>query len=139
MQQPGPLLEIIGFGDGPITNEQGEQERIAYIIFDPAGRPDVADIARVHMTEGAGQATTWFDVIDEGRTLAMHVEVVAPVRCRFSLAVPVPAAAHTLAAGASIGAVVLMPVGSKGPTLQVAMRPEDVVEALDLAKHMRRR
>lgn len=134
---PGKPLDVVGSGTTTIDNEAGARETIAYLVIDTSRRPDVADIARVHLDEGPGQSHVWWEVADSGRSLVLHCQVLRPAQCRFSVAIPLPVGESVLVAAAKIGAVVVMPNSSTGPTLQLEVRAAEVFGALTQAKHLR--
>lgn len=57
-------------------------------VIDVTGRPDVADLARVHALEGVGDITTYV-ALDDGAAL-LTVVMTMPVSSRFSIRFPLP-------------------------------------------------
>ena len=138
-QNSGPTqyLHTLAFDADTLRNEHDEDEALAWLIFDPRHRLDVVDVARVYLQEGPGPVALWYDVIDQGRTLIMHVDAQSPARCRFSIAIPVPAAERVLLEALKLGSLVLMARGSSRATLEVHPDKMELIKALNQARTLR--
>ncbi len=75
------------------------------VVLDVAGRPDVADLARVHATEGIGDVATSAAVTDAGMLLT--VRLTRPVRASFSIAFSLPEHLEVLVHAAFTGSLLL--------------------------------
>lgn len=82
------------FDDGAVpvrsvgrTTVEGGDRPLPAILLDVTDRPDVADLARVHATEGMGDVRTAAAVLGHGDPsgwrLRLEVAVDRPVTCRF--------------------------------------------------------
>jgi hypothetical protein len=62
---------------------------VPVVRVDAGGRPDVADLVRVHRLEGEGEVLSqWIYTLDDGKLLWAFADcrVLRPARCRFLLA-----------------------------------------------------
>lgn len=75
------------------------------VVLDVTGRPDVADLARVHAIEGVGDLTTTLEVVPGGLTLT--VRLTRPVRASFAIAFRLPKHLEVLEHGALTGNLLL--------------------------------
>ncbi len=75
------------------------------VVLDVAGRPDVADLARVHAIEGIGDVATSAAVTDTG--LVLTVRLTRPVRASFSVAFVLPDHLEVLVHAALTGSLLL--------------------------------
>lgn len=79
-------------------------------LIDASGRPDVADLARVHAVEGVGDIATDARLVPtpSGRIdLLLGVSLTRPVRCRFAVRFMLPEHRVVLADAAATGTIVL--------------------------------
>lgn len=60
-----------------------DEEWYPTVVVDVAGRPDVADLARVHAVEGVGDLASYVTASDGG--LLLEVALSHPVECRFGI------------------------------------------------------
>lgn len=74
-------------------------------LVDVGGRPDVADLARVHAVEGVGDLRTTV-AVDGGR-LVLGVSLRHPVRCDFGVALRAPEHLPLLVEAAGAGHLLL--------------------------------
>lgn len=88
MAEP-PVLPVREIG----TTIAEDGERLPTAVIDVAGHPEVADLARVHATDGIGDITTEALCLPwgEGHQLLLGVRVTVPVVCTFVLAFDLPA------------------------------------------------
>ncbi len=75
------------------------------VVLDVTGRPDVADLARVHAIEGIGDLTTTLEEVPGGLTLT--VRLTRPVRATFAIAFRLPEHLEVLEHGALTGNLLL--------------------------------
>jgi hypothetical protein len=75
------------------------------VVLDVAGRPDVADLARVHAIEGIGDLTTSLAVADP--VVFLTVRLTNPVRASFTIAFSVPEHLEVLEHAALTGNLLL--------------------------------
>lgn len=75
------------------------------VVLDVAGRPDVADLARVHAVEGIGDVATSVAVTEAG--LLLTVRLTRPVRAAFSIAFVLPDHLEVLVHAAVAGSLLL--------------------------------
>jgi len=80
---------------------------VAYptVVLDVAGRPDVADLARVHAIEGIGDVATSAAITDTG--VMLTVRLTRPVRAAFSIAFVLPDHFEVLVHAALAGSLLL--------------------------------
>lgn len=80
---------------------------VAYptVVLDVAGRPDVADLARVHAIEGIGDVATSAAFTDTG--VVLTVRLTRPVRAAFSIAFVLPDHFEVLVHAALAGSLLL--------------------------------
>lgn len=97
-------------------------------VLDSAGRPDVADLIRVHASEGIGDlrcGVGLWDVGDpSGWLLRLEVTVDHPVACRFHVVLGWSASRAWLEAVANAGAVALATGDSEGRWLMLNVDPK---------------
>ena len=87
MTEPGrdrPPLEVIGAG----TTVAEDGTPYPTVVLDVTGRPDVADLARVHAVEGIGDVETDAVVTDDA--VVLTVRLTRPVRVSFDVRLAVP-------------------------------------------------
>jgi hypothetical protein len=90
----------------------GDGVAYATVVLDVGGRPDVADLARVHAVEGIGDLVTSLEPVPGGLTL--HVRLDHPVRARFGVAFELPAHRPVLDHAAITGALLLATTAPEG-------------------------
>lgn len=92
---------------GATIDDDGEHWPTA--VIDAANHPDVADLARVHATEGIGDITTeaLLVPIENGHVLLLGIRVTRPVTCAFALAFSLPAQRQVLDEAADAGHLLL--------------------------------
>jgi hypothetical protein len=80
----GDALEVVSTG---FITDPDDDAVVAAMVLDTTGRPDVADLARVHASEGIGDVRCGVGVLDIGPPdtwlVRLEVAVDHPVRCRF--------------------------------------------------------
>ena len=90
---------------------EADGEVLPAVVLDAAGRPDVADLARVHAVEGMGDLRSGVGLYDVGprSDWLVRVEVLVddPVRCRFHLVLDAGEGQALLAAAADRGALAI--------------------------------
>lgn len=103
------------------------------LVLDVDGRPEVADLPRVHATEGVGDLTTslWRD----GSTVLLGVHMTSPVRAAFQMRLSLPEHRAVLDAAALANRLVLAttePDAGDGPLwLAIDLDGERLAELLD--------
>jgi thiamine biosynthesis lipoprotein len=105
------------------------------VVLDVTGRPDVADLARVHDVEGIGDLHTLLEPVPGGLTL--HVRLAHPVRAEFSVAFELPAHRALLDLAAAAGHLLLATTapsehGANPPWLAVDLDGPRLATLLDL-------
>ncbi|MFM7537584.1 MAG: hypothetical protein ACKO91_17570 [Acidimicrobiales bacterium] len=102
MSQP-PVRAIAVLDAGVTVGDDG----VAYptVVLDVAGRPDVADLARVHAIEGIGDVATSAAFTDTG--VVLTVRLTRPVRAAFSIAFVLPDHFEVLVHAALAGSLLL--------------------------------
>lgn len=95
----------------------GQITTIPVVVIGAEGRPDVADLARVHELEGTGEVTAqWRFAVKPSAVLAIvDCQLTQPVRCCFRLAFRLPADRGVLADVARLGGFVL---ATRAPVLR---------------------
>jgi hypothetical protein len=89
LRSPGEPLAVRSVGTA--LGEDGVTYPTA--LIDASGRPDVADLARVHAIEGVGDITTDARVVGTpsgGTALLLGVALTKPVHCRFAVRFELP-------------------------------------------------
>lgn len=90
-----PVFVVLDSG----TSVDDDGVALPTVVIDPAGHPEVADLARVHATEGIGDVATEATTIPAGdaavdagieRLVVLVVSITVPVRCVFAVAIPLP-------------------------------------------------
>jgi hypothetical protein len=79
-----PVFAALDIG----TTIDGDGRSWPTVVIDVAGHPEVADLARVHATEGIGDIATAAALVDDALVLAVMITV--PVRCTFAVACSLP-------------------------------------------------
>lgn len=74
-------------------------------VIDVSGRPDVADLARVHAIEGIGDITT--SLTFQGDAAVLTVSLTRPVTSEFAVAFPLPECRPVLEHAAETGNLLL--------------------------------
>ncbi len=97
------LLPVTSHG-WTISETDGGSIALPTVALDVSDRPDVADLARVHATDGVGDVRTLATPHAEGTRL--DVVLTSPVRCHFAFVVP-DDARELLSTAAAIGQLVL--------------------------------
>ena len=91
----------VGFpsvANGPVTvvevgtTEADDGTYYPTVVLDVTGRPEVADLARVHAVEGVGDLSTSASIVHD--TLLLQVRMTSPVRAEFT--VPLHCVEHRL-------------------------------------------
>ncbi len=104
MSEP-PVIPVIDVG----TTIDEDGTRWPTAVIDASDNPEVADLARVHATDGVGDITTealclpWAD----GHLFMLGVRVTKPVLCAFALAFSLPAQREVLDDAAETGQLVI--------------------------------
>ncbi len=96
-----PPISVVG--SGITRGEDGTAYPTA--VLDVSGRPDVADLARVHAIEGVGDITTHVSVLDGSALLT--VTMTRPVSSCFSILFPLPESRPLLDHAAVVGNLLL--------------------------------
>lgn len=131
MTEPSPPLIVLGAG----TTVADDGTPYPTVVLDVSGRPDVADLARVHAVEGVGDVETLVEVHDDA--VVLTVRLTRPVRASFDVRFPLPEllpvltdavlAGHLLlatTAPASAGTHPLwLAIDLDGPSLAAALLP----------------
>lgn len=87
------------------------------VVVDTSGRPDVADLARVHALEGVGDLTSWITATDDGGLL-LEVVLSHPVECRFGIDLRLPEHLPLIVDAAGCGRLLVAttpPAGGENP------------------------
>ncbi len=79
---PATPLRILSVGATLIESTEGTVALPA-VVVDATGRADVADLARVHDTEGVGNVRTL--AVRNGNTIDLSVTLTSPVTCSFTM------------------------------------------------------
>jgi len=126
----------------------GVQRPYPTVVVDASARPDVADLARVHVGEGVGDLATSLVVLSLGPLAAprlvirLGIACTSPVRCSFALDLDVEEHRAVLEDIASSGLLLIATgdppatgasaaSGPHPPWLAVTLRGEAVTLALD--------
>lgn len=97
LAQAVPIEEALIIDDGAA--------RIPHLWIDAAKRPDIADLTRVHHTEGDGDYTYRWLYVDEHlpeALIILQVDLERPVKERFTLVFPLPVSVPLLASIAQV-------------------------------------
>jgi hypothetical protein len=108
---------------GWVADPDVEGRLVPAALLDVDERPDVADLPRVHATEGIGDLRCSVSVGDDpsgnGQRLAFIVAVDHPVRCRFALGLGWGSNQEWLRAVSASGCLVLGFGDGTGPWLSL--------------------
>ncbi len=107
MAEPTALLPVTTAG-WTMAEIDGELATLPTVELDVAGRPDVADLARVHAIEGIGDLRTLARRIPEG--IRFDVVLTRPVRC--TLAFVVGPEHHAVLTSAAVGGSLVLATGN---------------------------
>jgi hypothetical protein len=95
------LISVLGMG---ITlSEDGEP--FPTVVLDVESRPDVSDLARVHMLDGIGDIETFLEPNDAG--VVLRVRLSSPVSAEFAVQLLLPDHAPVLVDAATAGHLLL--------------------------------
>lgn len=109
--EPGPVA-VVGSG----WTVDGDGALHPTVVLDVADRPDVADLPRVHATEGVGDLTTLLQ--RDGDDVLLWVRMTSPVRAAFAMRLSLEDHSAVLDAAALANRLVLAtsePNGDRGP------------------------
>lgn len=95
------LISVLGMG---ITVSEDGQA-FPTVVLDVETRPDVSDLARVHMIDGVGDIETFMEPNDAG--VVLRVRLSSPVTAEFALQLILPDHAPILVEAASAGHLLL--------------------------------
>ncbi len=110
----------------------GKPAPIPILHIDCRRRPDVADLVRLHATEGSGDITTSIDTLLAGRDslVLIRCAFTSPARCRFTIALHLHKHRAWLETITAAGMVGLAPDGD--PVLAVIIGlPSEASHAAD--------
>lgn len=85
-------------------------ERHPTVVVDASGRPEIADLARVHAVEGIGDIATEAAAVPIGDGIwrfFLAVIISSPVKCTFVLEFALPSDRHVLDEAAAAGRLVI--------------------------------
>ena len=95
------LISVLGMG---ITmSEDGVP--FPTVVLDVESRPDVSDLARVHMLDGIGDIETFLEPNDDG--VVLRVRLTSPVMAEFAVQLLLPDHAPVLIDAATVGHLLL--------------------------------
>lgn len=131
MTEPSQALTIVGAG----TTVADDGVAYPTIVLDVSGRPDVADLARVHAIEGIGDVETLVEVTDDA--VVLTVRLSRPVRASFDIRFELPELLPLLTDAVLAGHLLLattpptaagqhplwLAIDLDGPTLAAALLP----------------
>lgn len=98
---PAPPVEVVGSG----WTVDGDGALHPTVVLDVADRPDVADLPRVHASEGVGDLTT--SLRRDDAAVLLDVRMSSPVRAAFSMRLALPEHRAVLDAAALANRLVL--------------------------------
>lgn len=126
-------IEVVSTG---IILDPDDAATVAAMILDATSRPDVADLARVHATEGIGDVRCGLGVYDVGPPdswlVRLEVSVDHPVQCRFHTVVDWDGNREWLGAIVDGGAVAIGTGDATGTWLRLNVDPELVGPVLEM-------
>ena len=95
------LIAVVGMG----ITMSGDGIPFPTIVLDAESRPDVTDLARVHMTDGIGDIQTFLEPNDAG--VVLRVRLSSPVVAEFAVQLLFPDHVPVLIDAASAGHLLL--------------------------------
>ncbi len=105
MSKEPPVLPVVDIG----TTVDADGVRWPTAVVDASHNPEVADLARVHATDGVGDVSTEALCLPwaEGHLFLLGVRITTPVTCAFAMAFSLPAQREVLDDAAEAGQLVI--------------------------------
>lgn len=126
-------VEVVSTG---MIIDPDDAATVAAMVLDTTNRPDVADLTRVHATEGIGDVRCGLGVYDigpsDGWLVRLEVSVDHPVHCRFHTVVDWIGHREWLGTIVDGGAVAIGTGDDAGTWLRLNVDPELVSPVLEM-------
>ena len=122
--EPVHVAVFVPLDTGRTIDVDGEERPT--VVIDAADTPEVADLARVHATEGVGDI--WTEAIRSGDLLLLGISMTAPVRATFAIALDVSGHRALLDDVIESGSLV---VAHTDPTLAAIENPQWLAVDID--------